>query len=178
MNVYRASKEFGIPWSTLKDNVRRAKEQRDMGIETQFSMSKIGRPFSLSVQLEQKLVAYIIEMQELGFGLTLNQIRKIAFSLAEAKIDKHCFSLDKGIAGWNWWVNCKQRLSLRTPENLPAGRASCSNPAILADFYEKLKKTMIEHDLLQPPDKIWNCDETGLMFVNKPSKIASKIGKQ
>lgn len=67
MTLYRASKEFGIPWTTLKDNVCRAKEERDKGIETQFTMSKIRRPFSLSVELEQKLVAYIIEMQELGF---------------------------------------------------------------------------------------------------------------
>lgn len=180
MTIYRASKEFGIAWSTLKDNVCRAIEERDKGIETQFIISKIGRPFSLPVELEQKLVAYIVEMQELGFGLTVNQIRKIAFSLAEAKNPKHCFSSDKGFAGWNWWVSFKQRygLSLRTPENLSAGRASCSNPAILADFYEKLEKTLIEHDLLESPDKIWNCDETGLMFVNKPSKIVSKIGKQ
>lgn len=180
MTVYRASKEYAIPWTTLKDNVRRAKEEGDKGIESQFTMSKIGRPFSLPVELEQKLVAYIIEMQELGFGLTVNQIRKLAFSLAEAKNPKHCFSTDKGFAGWNWWVSFKQRygLSLRTPENLSAGRASCSNPAILADFYEKLEKTLVEHDLLESPDKIWNCDETGLMFVNKPSKIVSKIGKQ
>ncbi|CAK1586867.1 unnamed protein product [Parnassius mnemosyne] len=180
MTVYRASKEFGIPWTTLKDNVLRAKEEKDKGIKTQFIMSKIGRPFSLTVEIEQKLVAYIIEMQELGFGLTVNQIRKIAFSLAEANNPKHCFSSDKGFAGWNWWVSFKQRygLSLRIPENLSAGRASCSNPVILADFYEKLEKTLIEHDLLQSPDRIWNCDETGLMFVNKPFKIVSKIGKQ
>lgn len=154
--------------ATLKDNVRRAKEERDKGMKTQFIMYKIGRPFTLPVELEQKLDAYIMEMQELGFGLTVNQIRKIAFSLAEATNPKHCFSSDKGFAGWNWWVSFKQHygLSLRTPENLSAGRASSANPAILADFYEKLEKTLIEHNLFQYPDKIWNCDETGLMFVN------------
>lgn len=78
MTVYRTSKEFSIPWTSLKENVRRTKENNEKEI-TQFTMKKIGRPFSLSVTVEQKLVAYILEMQELGFGLNVNQIRKLHF---------------------------------------------------------------------------------------------------
>lgn len=89
MTVYNASKEFGIPWTTLKDNVRRAKEERDKGMKTQFIMSKIGRPFTLPVELEQKLVAYIIEMQELGFGFTHFRWQRqqiLSIALAQTKV--------------------------------------------------------------------------------------------
>ena len=73
MSLYRASKEYKVPWSTLKVNVERVKEERKQGI-TQIKILKVGRPFSLSA-LEQSLLSYIMQMQELGFGLTVNQIR-------------------------------------------------------------------------------------------------------
>lgn len=52
-------------------------------------------------------------------------------------------------------VNFKKRygLSLRTPENLSAGRATCSNQHIIDDFYEKLQNTLNEHNLLESPEK-------------------------
>ncbi|CAG5051853.1 unnamed protein product [Parnassius apollo] len=179
LTLYMASKEFNVPWSTLKANVERVKEERKQGI-TQIRMLKVGRPFSLSANLEQSLLSYIIQMQELGFGLTVNQIRQIAFSLAETAECKHYFNKSKRCAGWNWWVSFKGRygLSLRIPENLSSGRAICSNPTILADFYEKLEATLVNHNLLDCPDRIWNCDETGLMYVNKPTKSVTKIGKK
>ncbi|CAG4990873.1 unnamed protein product [Parnassius apollo] len=103
LTLYMASKEFNVPWSTLKANVERVKEERKQGI-TQIRMLKVGRPFSLSANLEQSLLSYIIQMQELGFGLTVNQIRQIAFSLAETAECKHYFNKSKRCAGWNWWI--------------------------------------------------------------------------
>ena len=179
LSLYKASKEYNVPWSTLKINVERVKKEREEG-RTEIKMLKVGRPFSLSTELEIKLTSYIIQMQELGFGLSVNQIRQIAFSLAEAAGCKHFFNKNRGCAGWNWWVAFKERygLSLRTPENLSAGRAICSNPTMMADFYTKLQTTLADHDLMNCPERIWNCDETGLMYVNKPSKIVTKVGKK
>lgn len=179
LTVYGASKEYNVPWSTLKVNVERVKQERELG-ETQIKMLKVGRPFSLSVNLEQSLLSYIVQMQEIGFGLTVNQIRQLAFTLADNSDSKHYFNANKRHAGWNWWVGFKERygLSLRSPENLSAGRAICSNAAVLADFYEKLQTTLASHDLTDCPERIWNCDETGLIYVNKPNKIVTKIGKK
>lgn len=72
-SLYAASKATGVPWSTLKDYVN--KDDR--------SLAKLGRPFALTADLEVKLYHYIITMQELGFGLTVNQIRHTAFELAK-----------------------------------------------------------------------------------------------
>lgn len=57
MTLYKASQEFGIPWTTLKRNVLRVTKERIKGI-TQVSMPKIGRPFSLPVNIETELVSY------------------------------------------------------------------------------------------------------------------------
>ncbi|XP_047994772.1 uncharacterized protein LOC125232964 [Leguminivora glycinivorella] len=182
MTLYKASQEFGIPWTTLKRNVERVKEDQVRG-KTQVSMPKIGRPFSLTQNKEIELVQYIKKMQELGFGLTVNRIREIAFELAQSEGSALFFNNEKRVAGWNWWVSFKNRhgLSLRPlrqPENLSAGRAVCSNEIVLNDFYEKLEKTFKDHDLMDSPERIWNCDETGLMYVHKPEKIVTHIGKK
>lgn len=71
--IYKAAKEADVPWSTLK---------RYLGNEEE-SVRKMGRPYALSCDLELRLYNYIIEMQELGFGLTVYQIRKYAYDLAE-----------------------------------------------------------------------------------------------
>lgn len=178
MTIYRASKEYKIPWSTLKENVSKYKTLRKSNQGAQIVMAKVGRPFALPAELEQKLLAYIIEMQEIGFGLSVTKVKQIALSLAKAANVSYPFNDVKGSAGWNWWVKYKERygLSLRTPENLSAGRAMCSNPIVLDYFYEKLEKQLLEHSI--SPDRLWNCDETGLMFVNKPGKIVTSVGKK
>lgn len=60
-------------------------------------------------------------MQELGFGLTVNQIRKLAYDLAEKVGRERFFHMEKKIASKWWWGKFKERynnLCLRTPENL------------------------------------------------------------
>ena len=37
-------------------------------------IQKLGRTFALSPEIEQRVVNYIIDMQELGFGLTVLQV--------------------------------------------------------------------------------------------------------
>lgn len=119
-------------------------------------------------------------MQSLGFGLTVTKIRQTAFRLAEASKQKHHFNINKSAAGWNWWTNFKGRygLALRQPENLSAARASVANKEIVSDFYEKLDQTLKECGLQNSPERLWNCDETGLMYVVKSNKIVTSVGKK
>lgn len=88
----------------------------------------------LNAATEIKLVNYIIAMQELGFGVTVVQVREVAWKLAHStNRDKflHSTKVDGfQIASKTWWRNFKERynLSLRVPENLSAYRASMANP--------------------------------------------------
>lgn len=108
--IYKASKETGIPWSTLKRYLEREED----------SVRKMGRPYALPSDLELRLYNYIIEMQELGFGLTVFQIRKYAYDLAEATGRENFLPSAKRIASKWWWNSFKARynLCLRVPENL------------------------------------------------------------
>ncbi|KAJ8895415.1 hypothetical protein PR048_000747 [Dryococelus australis] len=126
------------------------------------ALKKIGPPFALEPEIEQKVFNYVISMQELGFGLTVEQVKVIAFDVAEA-------------SGYRNFFNKQKRL----PENLSAYRASMGNPVMIDDYFDKLsettKKLKIQNHL---KDHIWNFDETGRMYVMKLNKVVAEIGKK
>ena len=53
-----------------------------------------------------------------------------------------------------------------------------ANKEIVSDFYEKLDQTLKECGLQNSPERLWNCDETGLMYVAKNNKIVTSVGKK
>ena len=171
MSIYKAAKVSAVPWSSLKDYLNR---------DNPALVPKLGRPYALTSDLELQLFNYIIQMQELGFGLTVLQVRKIAYSIAMAAGRGSFFNEDNESASKWWWVNYKKRynLTLRVPENLAAYRASMANNQMICDFYAKLDILMIKLGVKDMPDRLWNCDETGLSYVVKPNKVITAIGKR
>ncbi|KAJ8881388.1 hypothetical protein PR048_017869 [Dryococelus australis] len=128
------------------------------------------------------MVKYIISMQELDFGLTLIQIRKLAYKLADraASEKNNPFDMEEEAAREWWWKDFKNRygLCLRVPENIVSYLSSMVNRTILNDFYDKLKHLLVKLGIENRPDLIWNCDETGLSYLVKHSKIVTAIGKK
>ncbi|KAJ8893634.1 hypothetical protein PR048_006234 [Dryococelus australis] len=119
-------------------------------------------------------------MQEMGFGLTVNQIRHLAYKSAEQSGSQHPFNKTKGMAGWFWWVNFKSRYGVtpRQPENLALYRASTPNREILNYFYTKLENLAESLQVTHWPGRVWNVDETGLTYVMKPNKVVTVVGKK
>lgn len=145
-SLYAASKATGVPWSTLKDYVNREDK----------SLVKLGRPFALTADLEVKLYHHIITMQELGFGLTVNQIRHTAFELAKTGAREFLLNPNSESASKWWWDNYKKRynLTLRVAENLSACRASMANPVLIADFFDKLETLLANLGITDCADRI------------------------
>ncbi|KAJ8892041.1 hypothetical protein PR048_004608 [Dryococelus australis] len=129
----------------------------------------------MNSELEVELVSYIVKMQELGFGLTVNQIRHLAYKSAEHSGSQHPFNKTKEMAGWFWWLNFKSR---RQPEYLTLYRASTANRDILNDFYTKLENLAESLQVTHLPGRFWNVDETGLTYVIKPNKVVTVVGKK
>ncbi|XP_072381873.1 uncharacterized protein [Diabrotica undecimpunctata] len=67
---------------------------------------------------------------------------------------------------------------LRVPENLSAYKASMANEFMIKDFFSKLNDVLMKLNMKNKPNLIWNCDETGLSYVVKPSKVVTGIGKE
>ena len=138
-------------------------------------MAKTGKPFVVPPDIEIK----ILTIKDLGFGLTVNQVRRVAFKVVEAAGINHPFNREIQMACWYWRDKLRERynLSLRTPQNLSICRASIANKTLHNDL-DKVKNLLTKVDLKDKPAQIWNCDETGLTFVIKNSKTACQVGRK
>nr|CAD7263062.1 unnamed protein product [Timema shepardi] len=66
-SLYKCSKEFKIPYNTLKDRLKVTPDAANMPVV------KMGRPFFLTKEEESELASYVIQMQELGCGLSASE---------------------------------------------------------------------------------------------------------
>jgi len=90
LSLREASQVYSIPKSTLERHKNK----------------KVSKPGSLGrfecvldQDFEKELVAYCVEMQQRLFGLSLAELRHIAYELAERNKLPHPFSRDKKLAG-------------------------------------------------------------------------------
>ena len=105
-------------------------------------------------------------MAERGFPLTCTMVIVFAWAVAirSGKADR--FNPDVG-PGDHWWANfCKRhpQLTLRKVDKLDRSRAKCLDPKIVEEYFNMLKKTLLESGVMNSPRRLYtcNCDETFL----------------
>eukprot|EP00116_Pleurobrachia_bachei_P003044 sb/3463306/ len=170
-----AANKYGVPRSTLE---RRVKDRNKIATGTK---KMLGNSLSvLPPDLELKLVDYVKTMEERLFGLTANDLRRLAYQLAERNNLTHMFNKEEGMAGYHWmhgFLNRHPELSLRKPENVSANRSRSFNAANVKKFFDILVKVQEEHGF--GPYDIYNADEKGLSTVpNYPPRILALKGKK
>ncbi|XP_072384743.1 uncharacterized protein [Diabrotica undecimpunctata] len=108
----------------------------------------------------------------------MNELRELAFDLAERNNIVHPFKNSK--AGLDWvkrFLNRHPNLSLRKPEATSSARAMRFNKVAVKQFFDLLSNILDTHQLTG--DRIYNCDETGLTVNPKGhSKVISKKGRR
>lgn len=170
MTKFKASKVFNIPRTTLS---RR--------LSTMDFESPASKPTVLCKDEENSLVGHILEMEERGFGLTISDVCKLAYSIMEHSGRKNPFNANKKMAGYDWWQGFRDRhpcLSLRKPEGLSAARGTMLNPNVITDHFTKLGNLMDRLNVKSKPQQIFNADETGFSTVHQASKVVGKKGKK
>lgn len=175
MGFRRAALTYNVPKSTLE---RRVKKEGD---NIQAAKKSLGRFKSVfSIDQENLLKEYILSMESRLFGLTIHDLRSLAYQFANQNNIPHPFSKEDQLAGVGWVHNFLKRnnnISLRTPENTSASRVAAFNRTCVAKFFELLGELMDTHKF--PPSRIYNCNKTGISTVpNKKSKILSLKGKK
>lgn len=125
MGYLKASKEFEVHRSTLK---RRVKGINKEAVENKKLLGSC-RP-TFSPEQEQELVGHILEMEKRFYGLTLQDVRRLAYQLAERNNIGHKFNKETEMAGKAWTSAFRKRhpeLTLRSPEATSLARAQGFN---------------------------------------------------
>lgn len=177
MGYYKASKQFNVPQTTLERHTKKKLEDPSYEIN-----KKKGSKFQcvFSERQEYELVNYLLTMESRLFGLTMKELRSLAFQLAERNNVGHRFNSDMNMAGQDWVKNFLARhpnLTIREPETTSGARAMGFNKVSVDKFFDLLEKCIDKYHLTG--EKIFNCDETGVTVNPKSqSKIIALKGKR
>lgn len=122
---------------------------------------------------EKALVEYIMKCSNLYYGLSILELRKLAYDFATKSGVKFpaCWNASK-TAGKDWYYSFMGRhrnLVLRTPEQTSLNRVKSFCRENVNAFFTQLDNILEEHAF--PADCVWNMDETGF------STVATKVGK-
>ena len=176
MGYGKASKEFHVPRSKLRDRIKKKNIVR-----TGSSKGFVGgfQPV-FSPNQEDELCRYILDMEEMLLGLSRDDIRSLAYQLAQKNGIANRFREENEKAGTDWYYGFMRRhpqLSLRTPEATSAARARGFNRISVNAFYNLLEQLM--HRNRYGPGQIYNVDETGITTVQgQSSRIVGRRGKK
>ena len=164
----KAELTYGIPRRTLGRHL--ANSVRKPGNLGRFEVA-------LGKEVENALSCHIISMQQMMFGFSTKDIRKLAYEMAKASGKLSQFKSDTQEVGVEWLKGFMQRhpeLSLRIPEPTSMSRAVAFNKANVDKFFRIYQEELQKEQ--HSAERIWNVDETGFTAVHKPGKILAKSG--
>lgn len=174
MGWLRASRSFDVPQATLR---RRATDKNKRVKANKLGLGRFEVTFN--AELERDLVEHIKTLESMLFGLSCDDVRSLAYQLAERNGIPHRFNRATKLAGWDWLRGFRSRnhdISLRKPEATSAARAQSFNKPQVANFFKTLQETLEKHQI--DPTRIWNVDESGLSTVQKPGRILATKGRK
>ena len=161
MTNREASKLYNVPFKILRRRVN----------GTVGSGCKPGPATVLTTAEEEHLESYLIQMADMGFGLSHETVMCLAFKIVDA-------TQQNQKAGRTWFGGfrrCHPKSSIHSPLPLSYCRTQCANMDIINDF-SWCHLSTIESDI-QTSMHNYNCDETRVSVVHKPGKVVAKMGQ-
>lgn len=164
MSVYRASRNYGVPESTLRD--------RTLGL-----VSATGKSlnFLFDEDTEKKLVDHIKYMASIGYGYSrcdvLYLATDLAISLGKKKPTDPILSNKFYYKFLGRWPD----LTTSKPQKLNMLRARCASKEQLSNYFKELGTIMTQNGLHDKPHKIYNIDESALQTEHTPPNVVHDI---
>lgn len=174
LSLNKISETYSIPKPTI---LRHIKKKNKIAVDSKIQK---GRPVIFDVETESELAEHILYLETHMFGLTVSDIRRLAFQIAEIHNIQNNFNKEKCMAGKAWFYKFMKKhpqLSVRQPENTSLNRIKGFNRENVFHFFDLLEKIVDENGI--EPSNIFNVDESGFSTVQKkPQKIVGLKGKK
>lgn len=173
-------RKYEIPKPTFKRHLLKQVKRGEKVPLAQNKRRVNGRESALPEEMEQELVSHILKFEELLFGLTITDVRKLAYDILAAHPHlQNPFNKEKKIAGKKWYYAFMSRhpnLTLRQPENISMARCKGFNRTNVYEFFDVLERIVDENGI--DAFHIYNVDESGFSTVQKKSpKVLALKGK-
>lgn len=168
-SVKSVAVQFAIPRSTLRDRLKSEKTCEPC----------MGRKPVFNKDQEKALAARVINLANMFYGITITDLRRLAFSVAEELKISHNFNKETQMAGEDWVSGFRKRnpqISLRKPSATSLSRVIGFNKSEVDLFFNNLENLMDKHKF--PACRVHNMDETGISSVQKPGHILAPKGQK
>lgn len=166
ISIREAEKAYGVPFNTIR---RRVNGEVDMDCE------RPGPKPMLGVNCEKEIYDAVVELQQMGHGLSRKEIIQLAGDV-DAKNETKVFKNSLPSKRWYKSFMARHNLTLRQPENLSSARSSMATSDVKEEFFNKLMNLIKELNISGAD--LYNVDETGLTLVNKGGKIVAPKGSK
>lgn len=176
LSLRHAADKYGISKTAL---ARHVAQFNNSEAETYSYIPHYDTKKVFTEEQESSLVDYVKQCAFLHYGLTLFNLRKLAYQFAKENKIKHPSKWDDeqlGGEGWARWFRKRHsaEISLRKPEATSLSRATSFNKDNVACFFTNYATVLSRHSF--DPAKIYNVDETGVSTVHNPPKILAPKG--
>ena len=113
-------------------------------------------------------------MASIAHPLSITAIKAFAWNIAKKTKGPCRFNALTG-PGHTWWDGFKIRhsneITLRKPDNLDRGCSRMANTTVMKQHFDLLRETLTNLNILDKPDHIFNCDESGIMMDARTGKV-------
>jgi lipid II:glycine glycyltransferase (peptidoglycan interpeptide bridge formation enzyme) len=142
MGTLKASQDFNVPRSILRDHLKEDTEGNDVQVCVEV---RLGRKPVFPRPVEDQLVEYFVMMEKQFFGQTTKYLKQMAYQLATRNKLSHAFSQGKQSAGnkrMKLFIKRHPELSLRKPQAVSAARVKDFNRENVSNFFSILETEM------------------------------------
>ncbi|XP_050499832.1 tigger transposable element-derived protein 4-like [Diabrotica virgifera virgifera] len=169
MSLRKAAIKFSIPKSTLHERLKNG---------TAPSGPSLDRKPVFSVEAENALAVQIKKLAKVFYGITPQEVRRCAFGFAQSNNIRVPFNQERKMAGKDWERGfiSRHNITLRKPEATSINRITAFSRNEVTIFFNNLSRLMEKYAF--SPNKIYNCDETGVTTVQRPPKIYAEKGQK
>lgn len=165
--------EFGIKLTTRRRYVKKYLDSESKEQVGYFPKYNARQVFSAEMETQYFLVA-----AKHNYGHSPAMARKLAYEYAlQNKITMPYSWFRDCSAGEEWlgaFLKRHKNLSIRTPEATSLARLTAFNQHNVKQFFTNLDLVYTRNNY--GPQSIYNCDETGLTTVQRPSKVIAGKG--
>ena len=167
LSATAASKQFGVPRSTLTDRLRGKVDDQ----------AKPGRKPVIPLEVENKICDSVCESAERGMGIGRQDVlHRIGVLAKRHDIPTPFRDGRPGKFFWKGFLTRHPEITLRKPEPLSGVRARAVNHDSINNYFHGVAELFQEYNFSERPNLVWNADETGISFSHTPSRVVARAG--
>ena len=118
-------------------------------------------------------------MNQIGYGRTKDQLTMMVKAILDKDGRPNPFKDNRPGKFWiKGFMKRHPKLTMRTSQALGVSRAISCTPLVLDKWFKDFEAFLREHNLLNCPSALYNCDESGFPLTAHTGKVLAPIGSK